>query len=371
MITGTGLYVPSNKVSNEALVASFNKQVNDFNQINAELIEQNKLESYPESSSEFIKKASGIESRYFVESTGILNPNRMRPLIAKRADNDISLQCEMSLQAAHQALNEAQIKGSDIDLVIVSCSNIQRPYPAIAIELQHALGAKGFAFDMNVACSSATFAIDIARNTIRTNSATRALIVNPEVCSGHLDFTDRDSHFIFGDACTAMVVESYECGSQSGFLIESTLLKTDYSNNIRNNNGFLNYAETVDNDLKSLNVEYFKQNGRKVFKEVVPMAVEHILTHLKENQLNPESIKRFWLHQANINMNQLIAKKILGERISEDRIPCILNRFANTGSPGSIIAHHLYKKDFQKNEHGLICSFGAGYSIGSILVKKI
>jgi beta-ketodecanoyl-[acyl-carrier-protein] synthase len=116
----------------------------------------------------------------------------------------------MSVKAAREAIERAGCAPSDIDLVIVACSNTQRPYPAIAIEVQHALGiVEAYAYDMNVACSSATFGIQTWRvDAVRSGSA-RACAggQNPEICSGHLDFRDRDCHFIFGDVCTAVVVE--------------------------------------------------------------------------------------------------------------------------------------------------------------------
>ncbi len=94
-----------------------------------------------------------------------------------------------------------------------AASNMQRAYPAMAIEVQQALGIEGFAFDMNVACSSATFGIKTAADFIATGSAEAVLMVNPEICSGHLNFRDRDSHFIFGDVATAVIVERADAGA--------------------------------------------------------------------------------------------------------------------------------------------------------------
>ena len=99
---------------------------------------------------------------------------------------------------------------SDIDAVICSCSSLQRPYPALAIEVQNALGAGGFGYDMNVACSSATFGIEQAVNAVRSGTARAVLMVNPEITSGHQAWLDRDCHFIFGDVCTAVIVQRLE-----------------------------------------------------------------------------------------------------------------------------------------------------------------
>ena len=98
--------------------------------------------------------------------------------------------------------------------MICAASNMQRAYPAMAIEVQKALGIDGFAFDMNVACSSATFGIKTAADFIATGSAKAVLMVNPEICSGHLNFRDRDSHFIFGDVATAVIVEDADAGQR-------------------------------------------------------------------------------------------------------------------------------------------------------------
>ena len=70
-------------------------------------------------------------------------------------------------------------------------------------------------------------------------------------------------------------------------------------------------------------------------------------------------------------MNQLISKKVMGRDVAEDESPVILDEFANTSSAGSIIAFHRYQNDLQQGDLGIICSFGAGYSIGSIIVKKL
>lgn len=371
VLSGTGRYVPKNKVSNEALVASFNQYVANFNHAHQAEIEANTVQALQPSSSEFIEKASGIKNRYLVDADGLLDPTRLRPRLTARPDEEMSVQCEMAYHAAWAALDEAQVRPEDIDLVLVSCTNMQRAYPAMSIELQQALGATGYALDMSMACSSATFGLDTARQHILSGQAKRVLMVNPEICSGHLDFKNRDCHFIFGDVCTAVVLERSDIAKNPKFTIESTLLKTQYSNNIRNNAGFLNYSERAENDAVGPYNQLFTQQGRKVFKEVVPMAAEHMLQHIEQAGLTVPDVKRFWLHQANLNMNLLISKKILGREPDNLEAPNVLAEYANTASAGSILAFHHYHADLKANDWGMICSFGAGYSIGSILVKKV
>lgn len=100
------------------------------------------------------------------------------------------------------------------------------------------------------------------------------------------------------------------------------------------------------------------------------MAAEHISSHLATFGLAPNAVRRFWLHQANLAMNQLIGRKLLGRDATLDDAPVILNEFANTASAGSIIAFHRHHDDFKVGEVGVICSFGAGYSIGSAVLRR-
>ena len=369
VISGTGLYTPKESISNEELVDSFNAYVDLFNEENKAAIEAGDIAPLEKSSTGFIYKASGIESRYVMNKEGVLDPKRLAPIIPERPNEEQSIQCEISVAAAEEAMQRAGKTAADIDGVIVSCSNLQRPYPAVAIEVQDALGIDGFAYDMNVACSSATFGIQQASDAIKAGSAKCVLVVNPEICSGHLAWQDRDCHFIFGDACTATIVETQEtCTADDAWEILGTKLQTIYSNNIRNNFGFLNRGDESGIGARD---KLFVQNGRKVFKEVVPAVAKMISGHLETLGLPADAISRFWLHQANLSMNELIAKKVLGREATREEAPVILSEYANTSSAGSVIAFHKHHDDMPKDAIGVLCSFGAGYSIGSVVMKRL
>lgn len=368
VISGTGLYTPSESISNAELVETFNAYVDKFNTENKDAIDSGELEPLQYSSVEFIEKASGIKARYVMNKSGVLDPANMKPYLPERSDEEHSIQCEMAVAAVEQALKNANKTPADVDAVLVACSNMQRPYPAMAVEVQDALGIKGFGYDMNVACSSATFGIQAARDSIVSGSAECVVVVNPEICSGHLAWEDRDCHFIFGDVCTAIVLEKEDsCTSDTSWDIIGSRLQTQFSNNIRNNFGFLNRCDESGIGARD---KLFRQNGRKVFKEVVPLVSDLILSHLGDNGVAVSDLKRMWLHQANLSMNLLISKKVLGRDASIEEAPVILDEYANTSSAGSIIAFHRYQDDFESGDVGVICSFGAGYSAGSIIVKR-
>ncbi len=368
VISGTGLFTPAESISNEELVASFNAYVEIFNSEHADAIASGEMAALQPSSVEFIEKASGIKSRYVMNKDGILDPRRMVPRLPERPNEDPSIQCEMAVAAAHQAMAQAGKSAADIDMVIVAASNMQRAYPAMAVEIQAALGITGFGFDMNVACSSATFGIQQGRDAIASGSARCVLLLNPEICSGHLNFRDRDSHFIFGDVCTAVIIEpAATATSTEQYLIVDSRLQTIYSNNIRNNFGFLNRGDESGVGQRD---KLFVQEGRKVFKEVCPAVAAQISGQLEKLGIAPNQVKRFWLHQANLSMNQLISKRVLGREATEEEAPTILDEYANTSSAGSVIAFHKHRADFKRGEIGVLCSFGAGYSIGSVILKK-
>ena len=367
VISGTGVFTPTETVSNDELVAAFNAWADAQNARNADAIAAGDMEPIAHSSTEFIVKASGIERRHVLNKSGVIDPAIMHPVLPARDWDQLSVMADMAVDAATKALTDADCSASDIDAVICAASNHERAYPAIAIEVQKALGIAGFGFDMNVACSSATFAIQAAADMIRSGSARAILIVNPEICSAHLEWRDRDCHFIFGDVCTAMVLQASDL-AKGGFEILSTRCQTEFSNNIRNDNGFLRRTRTGHMDDRRDML--FQQEGRKVFKEVVPMVAALMRDHLADNGIDIAALKRMWLHQANKSMNDLIGAKVLGRKPEPDEQPNILQDYANTSSAGSIIAFSKFSTDMAPGDTGIICSFGAGYSAGSVIVRR-
>ncbi len=369
VISGTGLFTPPEKISNDELVACFNSYVDKFNHDNEQAISRGEVEALSHSSSAFIEKASGIKNRYVMSKLDILNVDVMKPTFVERANEELSLQAEIGVAAAKQAISAANKTAADIDLIIVACAYTQRSYPAMAIEIQQALGCDGWGFDMLVACSAATFGIINAANAIRSGTAKTVLVINPEILSPQINYRDRDSHFIFGDVATASIIEDESTAtSKHIFKIIAEQPITQFSNNIRSNIGYMNQCspDTANNIDK-----YFIQQGRKVFKEVLPMVSNLISSQMEKVNLASKDIKRLYLHQANINMNNFIAKKVLGREPNADEAPIILDEYANTSSAGCIIALHKHNEGFVSGDKSVLCSFGAGYSACCLILEYI
>ena len=356
-ITGAGVWHPEQILTNEELCLTFNEFVRRANAAGAE-------PPLKESSPEFIERASGIKQRYIVDKTGVLDPERMCPNVPERRDDQLSVQAEFAVNAVTRALAAAGRVGEEVDLVVCGSSMLQRPYPAIAIEVQHAIQARGLGFDLSLGCASATAALQVATTAIQAGLATCAVVVAPELMSGHNNWRERDCHFLFGDAAVALVIERARPGAWE---ILSVRAMSKFSSNIRNNFGFLN---RFDPSTQFATDKLFFQQGRRVYKDVIPMAARFIASHVESHGIAPTDVARYWLHQANQNMNDLISERILGRPATATEAPVIIDTYGNTASAGAAIAFTEHSADLPAGAYGVLSAFGAGYSIGSVVMQR-
>tara|TARA_B100001057_G_scaffold388049_1_gene395418 strand:- start:668 stop:1780 length:1113 start_codon:yes stop_codon:yes gene_type:complete len=365
-IAGTGVWYPEDVITNDEIVASFNSYVDNFNSLNKESIASGAVNALDYSSVEFIEKASGIKTRHVIDKKNILDINKMMPSVLHEDQSRISIHAEAAIKAAKKAMESANVSSADIDAVILGTSHAARNYPSVAIEVQNELGIDGYAYDILVGCSSTTFAINNAVSDIASGLAETVLVINPEISTPFVNYTKRDIHFIFGDGCVATIVSKNK--SEESFKVLDRKLVTKFSNNIRSDWSYLVRAAS---DEKSYEDLLFYQNGNSVFKEVCPMVAEFINKQLEENNLQANDIKKFWLHQANARMVNLIVSKIIGSNDFDTSLaPLPIEKFGNLASAGSMFAFNLHN-DLKSGEKGIICSFGAGYSVCSLLVEKI
>ena len=365
-IAGTGIWHPEEMITNDEIVESYNSYVDNFNHKNADEIDNGNMVAMEHSSASFIEKASGIKTRYVIDKKNILDINKMMPQVEHEDESKLSIHAVVGIKAAKKAMEEANVSAADIDGVILGTSHAARNYPSVAIEIQNELGIDGYAYDMLVGCSSTTFAINNAYSDIASGLANTVLVINPEISTPFVNFTRRDIHFIFGDGCVATVVSKNNSSKHSHKVLDRKLV-TKFSNNIRSDWSYLVRAA---DDSKTYEDLLFYQNGNSVFKEVCPMVAEFISTQLKDNDIEPSEIKKFWLHQANARMINLIVAKIIGtDQFDTSLAPMPIEKFGNLASAGSMFAFNLHN-DLKKGEKGLICSFGAGYSVCSIIVEK-
>jgi beta-ketodecanoyl-[acyl-carrier-protein] synthase len=367
-ITGWGVWHPPTALDNVELCAAFNEFVRRDNARHAEAIASGAREPLRESSPEFIERASGISARYVHDKTGLVDPERMWPNIPERPDDELSVQAEYAVHAATRALAVAGRAGEDVDLVVLGASCLQRSYPAMAIEVQGALGARGHGFDISLGCATGVAALQLASQAVQLGQARCALAVLPELTTPHLNWRERDAHFILGDAAVAMIVEPAAGARAGAWEIRSTRMQSRWSNNIRNNFGFMNRCDPAHEGGAD---KLFYQQGRRVFKDVVPMAEKFVNETIAAHGLGADRIARYWLHQANRNMNDLIAKRVLGREPTAAEAPLVLAEYGNTASAGSLIAFALHNDDLPAGSLGVMAAFGAGYSLGGLVLERV
>jgi len=191
--------------------------------------------------------------------------------------------------------------------------------------------------------------------------------VSSEICSTRLEWRDRDCHFIFGNVCTAAVIKPAEDAKGARFNILSMRCATQSSNNIRNNNGCLRRSR---GQMEGSRDMQFVQEGRKVFKKVLPLVSAHIQAHLEEAGIQANALKCLWLYQSNKSMNGFIGRKVLGRTPTAEEQSNILQDYADTSSAGSIIVLSHFSGGLKPGDFGLICSLGAGYSVGCVIVQR-
>ncbi len=366
-ISGSGVWHPPTVLDNHELCTAFNEFVRRDNAKHADEIAAGSREALKESSPEFIVKASGIERRYVEDKTGLIDPERMFPNISERPSDELSLQAEYAIHAAKLALESAGRHPEDVDYIVLGASMLQRSYPALAIEVQGALGAQGHGLDISLGCSTGTAALQLASQAVALGQARCALVILPELTSPHLNWRERDGHFILGDASVALVVEPTDRAKPGSWEIRSTKMLSKWSNNIRNNFGFMNRCAPGTEQTAD---KLFHQQGRRVFKDVVPLAERFVLDSIAVHGIDAHQVQRYWLHQANQNMNDLIAKRILGRAATAEEAPLILAEYGNTASAGSLIAFAQHNENLPAGSIGVMASFGAGYSLGSLVLQR-
>lgn len=369
IISGIGVEIPPASISNEELVESFNGWVDQENARRA----AEGLEPLQKSSADFIAHASGILNRHVHTPEGILDTSRMAPRIPARDDDALSVMAEFGAAAARRALDDAGVAAEDVDLVVCAASHLQRLYPSIGIEIQSEIGARGAAFDLSLGCSSAAAGLHVAFNLVRSGAHRRALVVTPELITAHLNFRDRQTHFIFGDAATALLIEAVDDDTQAPgrFEVIDTRNWTQFSNNIRSNFSYLNRAAEEDVSRVPMQDNLIKQQGNRVFKDVTVASHRFIVDFLAEHGRTPQTVRRFWLHQANARMNQMILKLAFGREIGHDIAPTVLDRLGNTAAAGAVVALSENHGDMAPGDYGLLCTYGAGYSIGGALLRMM
>ena len=316
---GFGLYTPKNLVENE------------------------KLQEFLETSDEWIRTRTGIERRYI------------------SLDENTS---DLAVEASKKALSQARLSAEEIDLIIVATVTPDNFTPSTACIVQDKLGAKNaWAFDINAACTGFIYALKLGRSLIRSGEANNALIIGAETLSKALNWEDRGSCVLFGDGAGATVLTSTEedCG------IKCVNVKSDGSKGdslviqgLPLNSPFKDGREVSEN--------YINMNGREIFKFATKVMEESIVEILEKENIKIEDIAAIIPHQANLRIIDYVVKRL---GIPREKFITNLQNYGNTSGASIPIAlcESIDEGNLKKGDNIIMVGFGGGLTWGAALIK--
>ena len=312
-ISGCGSYLPKKILTNEDL----SKKIN--------------------TTDEWIQSRTGIKQRYIADKK--------------------QLNSDLGYEAAKKAIRNAKINISDIDLIIVATSTPDNTFPSTATKIQGKLGIKkGFAFDIQAACSGFIFAMSVADNYILNNQASNALVIGSEIFSRILDWTDRSTCVLFGDGAGAIVLSKKK--KNSGII--STELYSD--------GRFYDLLYVNGGVASNQKAGQIKMKGREVFRHAVKKLSDCIKFNLKKNNLKKDNIDWIIPHQANKRIMDMTAKKL---GISKNKVLVTVDQYANTSSASIPLTldYALSKQIIKRGEIIVFEAIGGGLTWGCSILK--
>ena len=273
--------------------------------------------------------------------------------------SDTELNSDLAFNAAKRAIKNSKIGVSKIDLVIVATSTPDNTFPSTATKVQAKLGiTKGFAFDIQAACTGFIYALSIADNYLSNNQANYALVIGSEIFSRILDWKDRSTCVLFGDGAGAIVL-----GKQKNN-IKSEIISTELYSDGR----FYDLLYVDGGVALNQKAGYLRMNGKEVFKHAVTKLVKIIKLNMKRNNIKVNDIDWVIPHQANKRIMDLTAKKL---QIPPKKILMTIENHANTSSASIPLTldFALSKKMIKRNQLILLEAIGGGLTWGCSLLK--
>ena len=272
---------------------------------------------------------------------------------------------QLGIEAAKDALSKTDVKGEDIDAIVVASSNSFNIYPSTACVIQDAIGAKNaIAFDITVACTGMIYALEIARSFISTGKYKNVLLVATDTTSKFIDWTDRGSCVLFGDAASSIVLSESEDGEDDILALNVNAdgsVGKFISMNLIGDNCPLVEPATKGNKKVVM-------NGKEVYKFVVQTMPESIMKSLADAKLEPKDVDYLVPHQANLRIIEGLQNRL---EFTNDQVIVNIDKYGNT-SAASVplaLAEALETGKIKTPAVAILCAFGAGMAWGSAVVR--
>ena len=267
---------------------------------------------------------------------------------------------DLAYMSALDAIQDANINATDIDLIILATSTPDQVFPSTAVKLQDMLNIRdGAAFDIHAVCSGFIYALSTADNFIKSGKYKRILVIGSEVYSRILNWKDRATCVLFGDAAGAFILEGQNNDIRSGII--DSVIKSDgqYRSKLYCDGGPSMQPRT-DN--------FINMDGKEVYKHAVEKQTIIVEELLDSAGFGIESIDWFVPHQANLRILQTTAKKL---KIKEEKIIVTVDKHANTSSASIPVAMTTAIKEnkIKRGDMLLLEAFGAGFTWGAVLLR--
>ena len=317
LIGGVGIYLPEKILSNDD------------------------ISKFVDTSDEWIFERTGIKQRHVAADT--------------------QLTSDLALEASLSAISHAGIKSSEIDLIIVATSTPDQVFPSTAVKLQDLLGLRsGAGFDIHAVCSGFIYALSTADSFIKSGNYNKILVVGSETYSRILDWNDRTTCVLFGDAAGAFVIESNNNSSDQSGIIDSI---------IRSDGQFRTklFCDGGPSMIAKSN-HYINMDGKEVYKHAVEKQTAVVEELLARTKTDINDIDWFVPHQANLRILDTTAKKL---NLDKNKIIITVDKHANTSSASIPVAMGTAIQDgrIKKGDLVLLEAFGAGFTWGAVLLR--
>jgi len=302
------------------------------------ILTNNDLSKKLDTTDEWIKTRTGINQRHIADKK--------------------QLNSDLGFEAAKKAIQNSKIKTSDIDLIIVATSTPDHTFPSTAVKIQSKLGIKkGFAFDIQAACSGFIYALSVADNFLLNNQASNALIIGSEIFSRILNWNDRSTCVLFGDGAGAIVLSNKK-------KMNSGIISTELYSDGR----FYDLLYVNGGVASNQKAGHIKMKGKEVFKHAVKKIVSSIQFNLKKNKLKKEDIDWIIPHQANKRIMDMCAMKL---GVPKSKVIVTVDQYANTSSASIPLTfdYALSKKIIKRGEIIVFEAIGGGLTWGCSIFK--
>ena len=289
---------------------------------------------------------------WIFERTGI----RQRHIASKD-----QMTSDLAYMSALDAIQDANINATDIDLIILATSTPDQVFPSTAVKLQDMLNIRdGAAFDIHAVCSGFIYALSTADNFIKSGKYKRILVIGSEVYSRILNWKDRTTCVLFGDASGAFVLEGQNNNDIRSGIIDSVIRSDGQFRSKLYCDGGPSMQPRTDN--------FINMDGKEVYKHAVEKQTIIVEELLDSAGLGIDSIDWFVPHQANLRILQTTAKKL---KIKEEKIIVTVDKHANTSSASIPVAMTTAIKEnkIKRGDMLLLEAFGAGFTWGAVLLR--